>query len=105
MPEHKSTFKQGVDFYAKEMGAFVGGETTRLANGEYLASIQKEIDNLKKQNQELQQRIENLTLNKQSLSDEDLNRISQIVKDAINPVKADENISDSPESAEQERSG
>ena len=46
MPEHKSTFKQGVDFYAKEMGAFVGGETTRLANGEYLASIQKEIDNL-----------------------------------------------------------
>lgn len=72
---------------------------------EILFYLQKEIDNLKKQNQELQQRIENLTLNKQSLSDEDLNRISQIVKDAINPVKADENISDSPESAEQERSG
>lgn len=70
---------------------------------EILFYLQKEADNLRKQNQELQQRIENLTLNKQSFSDEDLNRISQIVKDALNPVKADENTSDSPESAEQER--
>lgn len=46
MPERKSTFKQGVDFYTKEMGAFVGGETSRLANGEYLASIQEQIKHL-----------------------------------------------------------
>lgn len=43
MPERNSTFKQGADFYAKEMGAFVGRETSRITNGDYLASIQKEI--------------------------------------------------------------
>ena len=41
MPERNSTFKQGADFYAKEMDAFVGGETSRITNGDYLASIQK----------------------------------------------------------------
>ena len=46
MPERNSTFKQGADFYAKEMDAFVGGETSRITNGDYLASIQKEIENL-----------------------------------------------------------
>lgn len=57
---------------------------------EILFYLQKEIDNLKNQNQELQKRIENLTLNKQSLSDEDFNRISQIIKDALNPAEPDE---------------
>ena len=46
MPERNSTFKQGADFYAKEMDTFVGGETSRITNGDYLASIQKEIENL-----------------------------------------------------------
>lgn len=70
---------------------------------EILFYLQKENDNLKQQNQELQQRIENITLNKQSLSDDDFKRIVQIVRDALNP--ADENnTEDSPESYEQERS-
>ena len=70
---------------------------------EILFYLQKENDNLKQQNQELQQRIENITLNKQSLSDDDFKRIAQIVRDALNP--ADENnTEDSPESHEQERS-
>lgn len=46
MSDSQSEFRRGVEFYAKEMGAFVGGENTRLTNGEYLASVQKEIDNL-----------------------------------------------------------
>jgi len=56
---------------------------------EILFYLQKEIDNLKQQNQELQTRIENLAVNK-SLSDEDFNRISQIVKDALNPQEKQE---------------
>lgn len=46
MSDSQSEFRRGVEFYAKEMGAFVGGEHTRLTNGEYLSSIQTEIDNL-----------------------------------------------------------
>lgn len=70
---------------------------------EILFYLQKENDNLKKQNQELQQRIENITLNKQSLSDDDFKRIAQIVRDALNPSD-ENNTEDSPESHEQERS-
>ena len=70
---------------------------------EILFYLQKENDNLKQQNQELQQRIENITLNKQSLSDDDFKRIAQIVRDALNPTD-ENNIEDSPESHEQERS-
>lgn len=56
---------------------------------EILFYLQKEIDNIKLENQELQQRIENLTINnnnnnnnKTVLSDEDLKRIEQTVKNA-----------------------
>ncbi len=69
---------------------------------EILFYLQKEIDNLKEQNQKLQERIENLAVNKQSLSDEDLNRISQIIKDALNPDNT-EDPSEQPENV-QERS-
>ncbi len=69
---------------------------------EILFYLQKEIDNLKEQNQKLQERIENLAVNKQSLSDEDLNRISQIIKDALNPDNK-EDSSEQPENV-QERS-
>lgn len=73
---------------------------------EILFYLQKENDNLKQQNQELQQRIENITLNKQSLSDDDFKRIAQIVRDALNPAdeNSETNTEDSPESHEQERS-
>ena len=47
MSERRNTFKDGADFYAKEIGAFVGGEHTRLANADYLKNVQQEIDNLK----------------------------------------------------------
>ena len=46
MSDKQNTFKEGADFYAKEIGAFVGGEQTRLSNGDYLKNIQQEIDNL-----------------------------------------------------------
>ena len=46
MSERRNTFKDGADFYAKEIGAFVGGEHTRLANADYLKNVQQEIDNL-----------------------------------------------------------
>ncbi len=69
---------------------------------EILFYLQKEIDNLKEQNQKLQERIENLAVNKQSLSDEDLNRISQIIKDALN-LDNKEDSSEQPENV-QERS-
>lgn len=46
MFEEQNTFKQGAYFYAKEMGTFISSEQTRLTNGEYLSSIQKEIENL-----------------------------------------------------------
>ncbi len=57
---------------------------------EILFYLQKENDNLKKQNQELQNRIEALTMNKNSISDEDFDRIAQIVKDAVNSENTDE---------------
>lgn len=57
---------------------------------EILFYLQKENDNLKKQNQELQNRIETLTLDKRSISDEDFERIEQIVKDAVNSENTDE---------------
>ena len=57
---------------------------------EILFYLQKENDNLKKQNQELQNRIEALTINKHSISDEDFDRIAQIVKDAVNSENTDE---------------
>ena len=40
MSERRNTFKDGADFYAKEIGAFVGGEHTRLANADYLKNVQ-----------------------------------------------------------------
>ena len=57
---------------------------------EILFYLQKENDNLKKQNQELQNRIEALAINKHSISDEDFDRIAQIVKDAVNSENTDE---------------
>jgi len=67
---------------------------------EILFYLQKEIDNLKEQNQKLQERIENLAANKQSLSDEDLNRISKIIKNALSPDNK-ENPSEQPETVQE----
>lgn len=50
---------------------------------EILFFLQKEIDNLKQQNQQLEKRLENFILNRQSISDEDFKRIEEIVKNAI----------------------
>ena len=47
MLDKQNVFKDGVDFYSKEIGAFVGGEQTRLTNGTYLNDIQIEIDKLR----------------------------------------------------------
>lgn len=57
---------------------------------EILFYLQKETDKLRQQNQELQNRIETLTLDKRSISDEDFERIAQIVKDAVNSKNTDE---------------
>lgn len=46
MNNAKSSFRDGIKCYSDNIGAYIGGEFSRLSNQPYLDSIQQEIDNL-----------------------------------------------------------